>query len=375
MKTHPRKFSIFDSRFSIGRYRAISPHGAAAPNPKSRIENRKFHLLPLLAALLLLAAALAAAALPAASDIPQRQRQTPTAIRIVSANIRFLLPADEGTGNEWDKRKQLARDTLLAQDADIICFQEFRDPHHAYLKKYFPDYDETGFVDGDDGQMANMVFYSKKRFKKIANDGAFLSPTPGVYLSTFPDAPKSARHFNRIYLKDRLTGRELLLCNTHLSAGKRQHARDRQAAVLAGFLEKQPAGIPQIVTGDFNCTAKTEAVQTIKNAGFTDTYTALHGPADPGYTYHNFLGHKYGKTHGKIDFIFCTGALRPTAAEIIRDNRAGHYPSDHYFLSAELEYATAPSLPAATPPRHSSTPPPPPRPRAPLPDINRPPST
>ncbi|MDR1011392.1 MAG: hypothetical protein LBM04_09765 [Opitutaceae bacterium] len=44
------KFSIFDSRFgrlsalgleTIGRYRAISPSGAAAPNRKSRIENRK----------------------------------------------------------------------------------------------------------------------------------------------------------------------------------------------------------------------------------------------------------------------------------------------------------------------------------------------
>lgn len=274
----------------------------------------------------------------AASDIAQRQRKTADAVRIVSANIRFLLPSDEGTGNEWSKRKELARDVLLAQDADIICFQEFRAAHHEFLGKYFAEYENVGFKDDDDGQMANMVFYSKKRFKKIANDGAFLSPTPSVYRSRFPDSPKGPRHVNRILLQDRLTGRELMIWNTHLSAGKRQHVRDSQAEVLAGFLKKQNASVPQIVTGDFNCDATHDAIKSIKSAGFTDTYTAINGPADPGYTYHGFRGVKYGKKSGKIDFIFCNDRLRPTAVEIIRDSRKGQYPSDHYFLSAELEY-------------------------------------
>jgi endonuclease/exonuclease/phosphatase family metal-dependent hydrolase len=376
MKTHPNPFSIFDVRLlaslgtrfgrlstfgleTIGSYRATPPFGAAAPNPKSRIQNPKFHHLPLLVALTLLAAALvpAAAAAPPAPDIPQRQRQTPAAIRVVTANIRFLLPADEGTGNEWDKRKQLARDVLLAQDADIICFQEFRDPHHAYLKKHFAGYELSGFVEGERGRTANAIYHSKKRFKKVSMDGAFLSPAPGEYRSKFPES-SSVRSVTRLHLKDRQTGRDLLIWNTHLDH-KYQAGRDKQAAVLAGFLKKQPPGAPQIVTGDFNCAAKTEAIQTIKSAGFTDTYTALHGPEDPGYTYHNFLGHKYNKPHGKIDFILCTGALRPTAAEIIRDNRANHYPSDHYFISAELEYTTPPSLPAApaaAAPPHAATP-------------------
>jgi acid phosphatase (class A) len=76
MKTHPKSFSIFDSRFSIGSCRSISPFGAAAPNrfeaegrqsaksssersEKPDIENRKSPHTPLLA--LLLTAALHAA--------------------------------------------------------------------------------------------------------------------------------------------------------------------------------------------------------------------------------------------------------------------------------------------------------------------------
>ncbi|AWI09875.1 endonuclease/exonuclease/phosphatase family protein [Ereboglobus luteus] len=208
-----------------------------------------------------LAANFAFAAAPD-SDIPQRKRLSPEAIRIVSANIRFLVPEDDGTGNEWDRRKELARDVLRAQDADIICFQEFRKAHHDYLKTYFPDHGDVGFVDGDDGQMANMIFYSKKRFEKNAHHGAFLSPTPEVYLSTFPNAPRTARHFNRLHLRDRLTGRELMIWNTHFSAGgKRQPARDAQAGVLADFLKKQPSTIPQIVTGDFNSSAKIQRLQ------------------------------------------------------------------------------------------------------------------
>lgn len=305
------------------------------------MKSRHHILLGLLCAF---AANLAFAATPD-SDIPQRKRHSPEAVRVVSANIRFIVPEDDGTGNEWVHRKELARDVLRAQDADIICFQEFRKAHHDFLKKYFPDYGEAGFVDGDDGQMANMIFYSKRRFEKIAHNGAFLSPTPEVYLSTFPNAPRTARHFNRLHLKDRLTGRELMIWNTHFSAGgKRQPARDAQAGVLADFLKKQPATIPQIVTGDFNCDAKTQAYKSIKTVGFTDTHTALNGPEDPGDTYHNFLGHSYGKKRGKIDFIFSNKNLRPTVTEIIKDNRAAsdgvrRYPSDHYFLSTEFEYA------------------------------------
>ncbi|MDF9827153.1 endonuclease/exonuclease/phosphatase family metal-dependent hydrolase [Ereboglobus sp. PH5-10] len=288
-----------------------------------------------------LAANLAFAANTSDSDIPQRKRQSPEVVRVLSANIRFPLAADNGTGNEWQLRKELARDVLLAQDADIICFQEFRKQHHEFLKDYFPGHDHAGFVDGPDERKANMVFYSKKRFEKIAIDGVFLSPTPDVYRSKFEESA-SVRNVTRLHLRDRKTGRELMIWNTHFDH-KYQAGRDKQAAALVEQIKKHPADIPQIITGDFNCPAKTQAIKTIKAGGFIDTYTALHGSADPGYTYHNFKGHNYGKTHGKIDFVFCNDALRPTVTEIIRDNRTvdgvRRYPSDHYFISAEFEYA------------------------------------
>jgi endonuclease/exonuclease/phosphatase family metal-dependent hydrolase len=43
---------------------------------------------------------------------------------------------------------------------------------------------------------------------------------------------------------------------------------------------------------------------------------------------------------GKIDWIFCRGDVTPVSSKIIRDQKDGIYPSDHYFLVADLKIAT-----------------------------------
>jgi hypothetical protein len=44
------------------------------------------------------------------------------------------------------------------------------------------------------------------------------------------------------------------------------------------------------------------------------------------------LGHP-----GKIDFIFCRGNVTPAWSNIIRDHRGEMYPSDHYFVVADVQ--------------------------------------
>lgn len=270
----------------------------------------------------------------AAPEFARQRHLSPDGIRVVSANIRFL--DKEVPGNEWEKRKELARDVLLAQDADLICFQEFRGEHLEFLKPSFPDYETAGFVDGPGKRKANTIFFSKKRFQKIEEGGFWLSDKPGSYRSKFPESG-SVRHVTTLTLKDTLTGKKLLVWNTHLDHAH-QPGRDKQAGVITSFIKKTPDALPLLLTGDFNCGAGTKAIRDIKENGMTDSYQSVHGPGEPGRTYHNFLGEKYGKPHPKIDFVFCNKLLKPVAAAIIRDSRDGHYPSDHYFVSAELAY-------------------------------------
>lgn len=76
----------------------------------------------------------------------------------------------------------------------------------------------------------------------------------------------------------------------------------------------------------------------MKHAGWTDVHHALHGYYE-AYSAHRFLGRDYHpkKTPAQIDYIFTHGqALKTTGAVFLKDDVAGKYPSDHYFLMATL---------------------------------------
>ena len=51
-----------------------------------------------------------------------------------------------------------------------------------------------------------------------------------------------------------------------------------------------------------------------------------------------FNGFKGGTVGSRIDFIFHTADFTATAAAIDRTSRAGRYPSDHYPVTAVLQF-------------------------------------
>jgi endonuclease/exonuclease/phosphatase family metal-dependent hydrolase len=100
-----------------------------------------------------------------------------------------------------------------------------------------------------------------------------------------------------------------------------------------------PDSLPELLAGDFNAGADHPAIKAVKEGGWIDTYAAVHGAEDPGFTAHRFLGPEYAKQTKrprKIDWIFCREGTKTLAAEIIRDGRDGRFPSDHYFVSATV---------------------------------------
>ena len=107
--------------------------------------------------------------------------------------------------------------------------------------------------------------------------------------------------------------------------------------MLVEASEPLPDDSPQILTGDMNASAANRAIEILKEGGWDDAYARVHGPKDPGFTYHAFLGPKRAEKLGKkrdakIDWIFARGNLATTAAELIRHGHNGRYPSDHYFV-------------------------------------------
>lgn len=258
-------------------------------------------------------------------------------LKILSCNIRVDVRADYETGDGWDDRKRFCLEVIRAQKADVVCLQECREAHYVFLKDGLPGYDSFGLANPDTGfNPTNAVFFSRERFETISAGGFWLSETPHIEGSLSWDSARS-RFANYLNLLDRRSGKGLRVWNSHFD-----HigavARVKQGQVLVEAAQALSEALPQVFTADCNADAKDPAIMNLIAGGWSDTYTAARGPADPGFTYHGFLGPKYDPKNGvgKIDFIFTRGPVETLDAEIIRDGRDGKYPSDHYFLSAEV---------------------------------------
>ena len=138
-----------------------------------------------------------------------------------------------------------------------------------------------------------------------------------------------------VRLKDIQTGAEMRVVNTHLDHVS-QPAREAQARLLGEDAAAYPYAFPQLLAGDMNGDSRNPAIGAFRQAGWVDTHAQIHGPRDPGFTYHGFSGPHHSDELGKIDWIFARGAVRVTAAEIVTAHRDGRYPSDHYFLSVDV---------------------------------------
>ena len=267
-------------------------------------------------------------------------------ITTLSCNIRKSLPEDDEGGNGWEARKDLCFEVIRAQGADVICLQECSNAQLTDVQRRLPEFESFGLANpGELFNPTNLILFSKARFDLISAGGFWLSETPHVAGSRSWDCAHP-RFANWVQLRERDSGRELRVWNTHFDHIG-QLARERQAQIVVEASTVFPDELPQLLTGDLNADATNAAVKRLTDAGWLDTYAAVHGPQDPGFTFHAFLGPDFPtqtpqhKIKGKIDWILYRGPVWALAAAIIRDGRNGRYPSDHYFVSAEVTLGRA----------------------------------
>lgn len=256
-----------------------------------------------------------------------------TAMKILTCNIRYFGAADGD--NRWEKRRDLCARVITSRSPDVVCLQEAWRQQLADLEAALPDFACFGMVDEPLGaNPVNAVFYRRDRLRVLSQGGFWLSETPHVTGSSSWDSA-CVRLANWLRLQERGTGSQFRVVNTHLDHVS-QPAREGQAQVLVEDAAAYPQDYPQVLTGDLNCGAGNAAIALLEQEGWADTWAAAHGKADPGPTFHAFEGLAYRGDHGKIDWIFTRGRVRVTGAEIIDDSEGARYPSDHYFVGADL---------------------------------------
>ncbi len=257
------------------------------------------------------------------------------ALRVMTFNIRNS-GANDGE-DSWPKRKEFLVEVIREFSPDLLGTQEVLPDQFDYLAEQLTEYSLVG-AGRDDGKRKgefSAALYKKSRFESLDSGTFWLSETPDVPGSKSWDS-SLPRIVTWVRLRDRTAPkRELLFANTHWDHRGRV-ARVESGKIIRRWLDEHANGTPVIVTGDLNVNEGHEGVQAMLAENgvprLFDLYRKAHPEAEPDEA--SFGGFR-GTTQGKrIDFILGTAEMRVTGADIVRTSRMGHYPSDHYPVTA-----------------------------------------
>jgi endonuclease/exonuclease/phosphatase family metal-dependent hydrolase len=258
-------------------------------------------------------------------------------VRVMSFNIRYGL-ADDGA-DSWPLRQDLVVRTIRDFEPQLLGVQECLDFQGQVLRDSLPGYGFVG-VGRDDGKLQGEmcgVFWQESFFEKLDAGHFWLSPEPDEVSSVGWDAALT-RMATWVKLRTR-TGDPVtfVFCNTHFDHVGQQ-ARRESARIIHTQLKKVAGKLAVILVGDFNAPADPAADGPyhflVKTRGWQDTYRRVREPALDEGTFNGFRGETGG---ARIDWILTRPDLGVVSAGIVRAEREGRYPSDHFPVTATIE--------------------------------------
>lgn len=250
-------------------------------------------------------------------------------LKLVTFNIR--CDYDQDGENSFRYRKPLIIKKLEKERPDIICFQEVL-PHVAvWLKQSLTDYYVIGCGRSEtleDEQMA--VAYRKDRLNLIAMETFWLSPTPYVPASRYPEQSICPRVCTEAVFEDLEEKNVFRLMNLHLDhMGVQARILGLEQILKKVRGAKLFPNVPVILAGDFNAEPDGEEIRLMENWPQYKNITE-----GIGITYHGF---EPDDVPERIDYIYTDG-IRCRAVTKWEDHEGKVWLSDHYPLCTELEF-------------------------------------
>lgn len=152
-------------------------------------------------------------------------------------------------------------------------------------------------------------------------------------------------HYRRICtwarLIDRQTSRSFYVYNTHLDH-QSPLARGNGVRLIMQTIASRPSADPFVLCGDFNASEDSKIIAYLKGVepletpspiALVDSWRVMHPENSDCGTASHFIG---SREPLKIDYIMTTPNTRVLASEILRVDRDGRHPSDHYPVTALL---------------------------------------
>ena len=268
------------------------------------------------------------------TELNQLPLRSDSTIKIMTQNVR-------GDGNDGDGLNTLARlerFVLMLDDVrpDVMGTQEFTYTYSRRLNKEFaergeelPYAIEECSVEGEGkrGGGWNAIIYRTDRFERL-DGGTF-------WLSDTPDRPSGfvtnhKRVCTWILLKEKDTGKTILVANTHLDHTDND-IRVKQITILKEQLAAKIGDYPVFLTGDFNCTEGSDPYNVIA--------AGLQNARDTAWADHSTVKGSYHGYHDQafrvIDFVFHSEHSTPIRYEIF-SKKYENFVSDHYGVVAEF---------------------------------------
>jgi len=263
----------------------------------------------------------------------------------MSFNIRFDNPADGA--NRWRHRRHFVAD-LIMSEADLAGLQEARRCPLGWLDRHLRDFRWVGAgrANGKRRGEYSPIFYRADRFERLDRATFWLSTRPDEAGSKSWDtsAPRIATW---VVLRDRSTGDELVMINTHLDH-RSAEARAEGAKLIRERLAALAGDRPVILTGDFNDGPGGDAHRILTEGGgagddgpvLVDARAAsATDHQGPDSTWTGFKAVKQGRV---IDFILVSSHFEVLAHRSIDEQREGRFASDHLPVVAVVRAKTRP---------------------------------
>jgi endonuclease/exonuclease/phosphatase family metal-dependent hydrolase len=275
----------------------------------------------------LLILCLAAAVLPAAA--------APLVVKVMTYNLRY---ASLQQPHAWPDRRPVMRELIAREAPDVIGTQEGLFLQLRDLAADLPDYEWIGLGRGGGSQDEfTAIFFRRDRFEPVAFDHFWLSDTPHV-IGSITWGPKYRRMASWVRLREKSTGREFEVWNTHFDH-EVEEARRKSAALIRDLLAKTAAERPLLLVGDFNCAAGRSVAYDLltREAGLIDTWTAAPRRANEDLnTFNNFKAPV--RAGERIDWILARPPAAVEAAGIVDYEGLAQFPSDHFPVTATVRF-------------------------------------
>jgi endonuclease/exonuclease/phosphatase family metal-dependent hydrolase len=268
------------------------------------------------------------------------KRERPLDIRVMTFNIRNGLAKDGE--NHWDLRRDFVSDVIREYAPDVLGLQEAFRFQLDELNKSLPEYGELGT--GRDGGTAgeySAILYRKDRFDVEESGTFWLSETPSEPSAHWGNTCRRVCTWAR--LAEKSSARSLYIYNTHMDH-QSQPSREKGARLIMKHIQERTHQVPFVLMGDLNVGEDNPVVEYLKGISkdtdvspipVVDSFRILYPDEKAVGTYNRFNGYSDGS---KIDYIFVTPGTRTLEAGIVRTNREGRYPSDHYPVTAQLRF-------------------------------------